>query len=237
MDEAMAIATAVKEGASSPTTTGSACLIWYLTRYKRKTPTTHYDLEKTFSSSSTAVQSPSLYKPLSLNKTTSALNTNDSILGNKRAKKKEDTNEPLLSGILVMVVKPTNSILGRLFLLLVKDCLGEIKIRELGQIKFRVSHGNSSFHGIDRLSHRSEHRCRQVLTEVVASVRRKLGSVGVESIIMTVGACRTVEMPMVVIDGIRGLKRISVAERAHKDVSKLLAVIERKQVLSLINRS
>jgi hypothetical protein len=43
MDEAMAMATAVKEGASSPTTTGSACLIWYLTRYKRKAPTTHYD--------------------------------------------------------------------------------------------------------------------------------------------------------------------------------------------------
>jgi hypothetical protein len=136
-----------------------------------------------------------------------------------------------------MVVKPTNSILGHLFFLLVKDSLGEIKIRELGQIKFRVSHGNSSLHGIDCLSHCSEHRGRQVLTEVVATVRRKLGSVGLESIIMTVEACRTVEMLMVVIDGRRGLKRISVAERAHRDVSKLLVVIERKQGLSLINRS
>jgi hypothetical protein len=90
MDEAMAAA--VKEGASSPTTTGSAFLFRYLTRYKRKAPTTHFDLEKSFSSSSTVIRSPSLYKPLSLTKRTSALNTNDSILGTKKQKDKTPTS-------------------------------------------------------------------------------------------------------------------------------------------------
>jgi hypothetical protein len=40
-----------EEGASSSTTTGSAFLFRYLTRYKRKASTTHYDSVKPSSSS------------------------------------------------------------------------------------------------------------------------------------------------------------------------------------------
>jgi hypothetical protein len=150
----------------------------------------------------------------------------------------------LLCGILVIAVISTNSILGHLFLFLVKDCLGEIKIGELAQIEFRVSHRNSSFHGLNCLSQSSDRQSRPVLTGIVATVRRNEGSVGVQSISMAVRVDETIKKFLVFIERRRGLNfingsqtqsSIDITKGAERTVKRQVVIERRRRGRELIN--